>query len=268
MLFSTFIPRHVRLVSSALALCTLTASAVFAQSLSPAAKLADSVRRAVESGVETADLDAVNAAGALAERALAIHPNDPMLQHYRAYALYRASTLAMGRGGSAAGRPYLDKARDILEPLAKGRTIPETYALLASVYGLQIAAARVAMVAGMTLGPKSNDLMERAVSAGPNNPRVWIMRGISAFNTPGTFGGGMDKAESYLKKAIALLATDAPAAPLPAWGEADAHIWLGQVYLKTKRRDEARAEFQKAIALQPRNVWVTNVLVPALDKTR
>jgi len=244
------------------------ATVAVAQSPAPAAKLADSVRRAIEVGVENADLAAVDAAGALAERALAIHPQDGMLQHYRAYALYRGSTLAMGRDGKAAARPYLDKARDILEPLVKSKTIPESYGLLSSVYGLQIATARVGMIAGMTLGSKSTEWMDRAVAAGPNNPRVWVLRGISAFNTPSTFGGGMDKAESHLKRAITLFDGDAPAAPLPAWGKADAHIWLGQVYLKTKRRDEARAEFQKALALQPRNAWVTNVLMPALDKTR
>jgi tetratricopeptide (TPR) repeat protein len=260
-----------RLRAGALRVVTLSAfvsTASLAQATSPAAKLADSVRRAVEAGVEAADLAAVDAAGALAERGLAMHAADPMLLHYRAYALYRGSTLAMGRDGAAAARPYLDKARDILEPLVKKQTIPESYALLASVYGLQIAAARVQMIAGMTLGSKSSEWMERAVDAGPNNPRVWIMRGISAFNTPSAFGGGMDKAETYLKRAIVLLESDAPRAPLPAWGKADAHIWLGQVYLKDKRRDEARVEFQKAAALQPRNVWLTNVLIPALDKTR
>src|SRR6185295_5750443 len=107
-------------------------------------------------------------------------------------------------------------------------------------------------LAGMRLGSKSNSMMERAVTAGPSNPRVWVMRGIGAFNTPSAFGGGLDKAESYLKKALELFATDAPQPPLPAWGRADAHIWLGQVYAKQKHRDAARAEFDAARALQPR----------------
>jgi tetratricopeptide (TPR) repeat protein len=254
--------------SRAVAIVAVVSSAAFAQPAASAAAIADSVRRWVETGVETADLAAVNAAGAFAERALTMYPKDALLQHYRAYALYRASTLAIGRDGGAAARPYLDKARDILEPLVKTKTIPETYALLASVYGMQIAAARVSMVAGMTLGPKSTEWMERAVEAGPSNPRVWIMRGISAFNTPSSFGGGLDKAEAHLKRAESLLASDAPEAPLPAWGKADVHIWLGQVYLKTKRREQARAEFSKALTLQPKNAWVTNVLMPALDKSR
>ena len=54
-----------------------------------------------------------------------------------------------------------------------------------------------------------------------------------AFNAPAAFGGGLDRAEALLKKALDLYGADAPQPPLPAWGRADAHIWLGQVYAKT-----------------------------------
>lgn len=231
-----------------------------------AAKLADSVRVTVEAAVATGDDASAEAAVALAERALALHASDALLRHYHAYALYRAGTMVYGRSGSGKARPYFDKARDILERLIDQPTIPESYALLASVYGMQIATAKVGMVAGMRLGPKATSMMERAAEAGPTNPRVWTMRGISALNTPGAFGGGLGKAESHLKRALELFATDKPEPPLPAWGLADAHIWLGQVYAKQKKRDAARAEFEQARALQPHNAWITMSLLPSLDK--
>ncbi len=244
-------------------LLLLAPSITFAQS---AAAMADSIRVAIETGVDNGDINAIENASALAERALAVHAGDAMIQHYRAYALYRAGTMVLGAAGAAKARPYFDQARDILEPLAKQQTIAETHALLASVYGMQIAAAKVPVWTGMRLGPKTNDVMEKAVTQGPNNPRVWLMRGIGAFNTPSSFGGGLDKAESHLKKSLELFATDAPAPPLPAWGRADAHIWLGQVYAKRKQADSARAEYNKALALQPRNGWISHVLLPALER--
>jgi Flp pilus assembly protein TadD len=131
---------------------------------------------------------------------------------------------------------------------------------------MQIATSRVSMVAGMRLGPKANEQMTRAVETGPRNPRVWTLRGISAFNTPGSFGGGLDKSETYLKKALELFATDSARAPLPAWGRADAHAWLGQVYAKLGKRDAARAEYQAALALQPGHPWITHVLLPRVDQ--
>ena len=237
-----------------------------AQSTGTAA-LADSARVSIEAAVDRGDLPALDASIAFIDRALALHAGDPLLRHYRGYALYRAGTLAMGQHGVARARPYLDRASETLEPLAEGATIPETYALLSSVYGLQIATSRVSMIAGMRLGPKATEQMSRAVEAGPRNPRVWVLRGISAFNTPSAFGGGIDKAEAYLKKALELSATDSPAAPLPAWGRADVHVWLGQLYAKQGKRDAARAEYRAALALQPGHPWITQVLLPQLDRT-
>jgi len=258
---------HMRLLVPTMVL--FAAQAVRAQSADvapPQAKLADSLRLSIEAAADASDVDAADAAAALAERAVALYPNDAMLRHYRAYALYRAGTMVFGRFGSGRARPYFDKARDVLEQLVEKPTIPESYALLASVYGMQIATAKIQMLAGMRLGSKSNSMMERAVTAGPNNPRVWVMRGIGALNTPSTFGGGLDKAEAHLKHAIELFATDKPEAPLPAWGLADAHVWLGQVYARQKKRDAARAEFEAARDLQPRNAWITLTLLPSLDK--
>ena len=92
------------------------------------------------------------------------------------------------------------------------------------------------------------------------------MQGIGDLHTPSMFGGAFDNAEQHLKQAITLFALDHPEPPLPAWGAADAHIWLGQVYAKQKKRDAARAEFEQARALQPRNAWITMSLLPSLDK--
>ena len=236
--------------------------------MTPQAKLADSLRVVIEAAVDAGDADALDTSIALTERALGAYPDDALLLHYRAYAFYRAGTMRFGRIGSERARPYFESAREILEPLVKRETIPETYGLLSSVYGMLIATARVQMIAGMQLGSKSTEWIDRAVAAGPQNPRVWIMRGIGAYNTPSTFGGGLEKAETYLEKALELIATDAPAPPLPAWGRADAHVWLGRVYAKQKKRDAARAEFEAALALQPRNGWISHVLLPSLDRER
>ena len=230
------------------------------------ARLADSVRVAVEAAVDAGDVDAAESAAALAERALALYPDDALLRHYRGYALYRAGSMTLGRDGAARARPYFDRARDVLEPLVQGPTIAESYALLASVYGMQIATARIQALAGMRLGSRSSEWMDRAVKAAPDDPRVWLLRGISAYHTPSAFGGGMDKAEQDLRRALSLFATDHPAPPLPAWGLADAHVWLAQVYARQHKRDAARAELEAARALQPRNAWITSVLLPALDR--
>lgn len=238
---------------------------VMAQTPTPEA-FADSARRIIEAAVDGGDLASVDRAIAVVERALTAFPTSSMLQHYHAYGLYRAGTMTMGQNGDDAARPYFGKAREILETLVRGETIPESHALLASVYGMQIAVARVAMIEGMRLGPKTEASMDKAVAAGPKNPRVWVMRGIGAFNTPSMFGGGIDVAERHLKQALALFPDDHPASPLPSWGRADAHVWLGQVYQRQGKLDAARAQFDSVLALQPQNGWVAHVLIPGLTK--
>jgi tetratricopeptide (TPR) repeat protein len=80
------------------------------------------------------------------------------------------------------------------------------------------------------------------------------------------FGGGADKAEAYLRKSIELFANDRPEPPAPDWGLAEAHLWLGQAYAKQNKIDSARASYERALAIEPRNDWVRFELLPSLDR--
>jgi tetratricopeptide (TPR) repeat protein len=232
--------------------------------LSPRDRWADTARVTIEAAQSRGDIERLRGARALVERALTAFAGDPLLQHYYAYALYREATLLMGkRHDDQEYRPLLEQADSLLEQSASKLQLPETYALRSSVLGQLIGSNPLR---GMTLGPRSSSAMDRAIELGPRNPRVWMLRGVGAMFTPAMFGGGVEKAEEYLRKAIAFFADDRPAVPLPAWGHAEAYAWLGQALHKQKRIDDARAAYAKALELQPDNGWVRNVLLPALDR--
>jgi tetratricopeptide (TPR) repeat protein len=234
-----------------------------AAQLPPRDHWADSARLAIEGASSRGDIEQLRGARALVERALTAFAGDPLLQHYYAYALYREANLLMGRRQDEKEyRPLLEQADSLLEESASKLQLPETFALRSSVLGQLINNP----LRGMTLGPRSSSAMDRALELGPRNPRVWMLRGVGAMFTPAMFGGGVDKAEEYLRKAIALFADDRPAPPLPAWGQAEAYAWLGQTLHKQKRVDEARTAYHKALELQPDNGWVRHVLLPALDR--
>jgi tetratricopeptide (TPR) repeat protein len=245
----------------------LASSPVIAQDSQPkqqgaAARLLDSARVLIAKATPTGDIPALRGAEALLERAITVSPNDPWLAHYLAFAIYREATIRMGRDRSDIG-PLLARVDSILERSAARSSIPESFALRSSVLGMMIGSNPLR---GMTLGPQSGAQMEKALAAGPNNPRVWLMRGIGALNTPKMFGGGEDKAEEYLKKSIELFASDHPQPPAPGWGLNEAYIWLGQVYRKQDKIDAARASYQRALTIEPNDVWVRTILLPALDK--
>lgn len=210
------------------------------------------------------DIGGLRTAEALLDRALTVSPNDPWLLHYLGFALYREATIRMGMNGDDV-RPTLERADSILDRSSRFGSIPESHALRSGLLGMMIGNNPLR---GMTLGPKSGAQMERALELGPANPRVWMLRGIGAVNTPAMFGGGLDKAEEYLKKSIELFGTDKPQPPSPSWGMYEAHVWLGQVYAKQSKKELARAEYQKALAIEPNDMWTRMSLLPALDKTQ
>jgi tetratricopeptide (TPR) repeat protein len=230
----------------------------------PTARLRDSAIILIAKATPVGDVDGLKSAEALLERALTVAPNDPWLLHYLGFALYREGTLRMGRYREDVG-PVLERADSILERSTRLAAIPESHALRSGLLGMMIGTSPIK---GMTLGPKSGAQMERAIELAPNNPRVWMVRGIGAIHTPSMFGGGLDKSEEYLKKSIELFGTDKPEPPAPAWGLAEAHVWLGQVYAKQGKKEMARTEYQKALAIEPNEMWTRTTLLPALDKNK
>lgn len=254
----------------ALTLATATAGAQSPQpNAAPLAgrdRWADSARRVIEAAVPVADRARLGAARVLLDRALAAFPDDPLLQHYQGYALWREAAIVMGTGEAAAARPLLEQADAVLERSATRLAMPETFALRSSAIGQLIGTSRNPLD-GMRLGPKSASLMERAEEgSGAQNPRVWLLKGMSAMYTPAMFGGGLDRAAASLQRALELFASDRPAPAAPAWGHADAYVYLGQVEAKRGHRDAARQAYDRALALQPDNAWVRHVLLPALDR--
>jgi tetratricopeptide (TPR) repeat protein len=256
--------------------CTACASAPVATEPAPvssvtvpilpgAAMWADSAARAIDKATIAGDLQGLRNARSLLDRALAAYPNDALLLHYQGYELYREAGLLDGRGGREAAEVPLiaATARTKLQQSLAAGSIPETHALLAMVMGRMIGADQTN---GPILGPQIPQEMNAAVQTGPTNPRVWLLRGIQAFYTPTQYGGGLPTAETQLNKAIELFATDNPAPPAPAWGKAEAYVWLGQVLQKQKRIAEARAAYNSALSVQPDYPWVTYSLLPSLGR--
>src|SRR5262245_20394481 len=220
---------------SALALLVVLPACAMAQT---AAQWADSARKAIDVAYLNGEPDQLVQARALVERALVRFPGDAWLLHYRGYALYREATLRMGKEKRDDVVDLLESAQSSLEESSQKLELAETYALVSSVIGQQIGSNPLK---GMTLGPRSGSAMDRAVNKGPQNPRVWLLKGIGELYTPGMFGGGADKAEESIRKAIPLFDRDRPQAPAPAWGKDEAWLWLGRTLEERGRWEEARA---------------------------
>jgi tetratricopeptide (TPR) repeat protein len=254
---------------TALATCGLAIAAAVAPlgaqtQLTGTAKWADSASREIEAANVVGDLNRLTNAAAMVDRVLTVTPNDPLLLYYRSLALYRTASLYTGQKKNDEAKRALDEADMLLEQATAKSPTADALALRSSVIGMMIGLSGNPL-SGMTLGPKSTGLLDRAKELEPKNPRVWLVSGMSNMFTPKMFGGGTDKAEQDLRKALTLFETDQPVPPAPSWGRADAYIWLGQALQKNDKPDEARTAYQKALELQPKNGWVLYVLLPSLD---
>ncbi len=230
-----------------------------AQTLDGAARWADSAQHAIEAAIATVNPDRVASARAVAERALAVYAEDPLLLLYRGYALLEEATMRMAiRGSDTSGvSGLLETALDALERSVRRRETPEAHVLMSAVLGIQIGRDPSR---GMTLGPRSSVEIDRALDLGPENPRVWLQRGVSAMNTPAQWGGGLEPAERYLLHAVELFEREQAVPPNPMWGRADAQAFLGQVYQRGGRGELARAAYQRALGLEPANPWYRGLL--------
>lgn len=205
----------------------------------------------------------IGAARTLAERALTLHPDHPLLLHYVGESLYREAALLYSTDEDAA-QELLDRAQDVLDrAIETGEAIAETYAVKATVMGMRIGSNPLR---AMTIGPRIGGQVDRAVERGPENPRVWLVRGSTALHTPAMFGGGPDTALEHLDRAVELFAVDTPVPGHPRWGAAEVYAWIGQAHLAEDRPEAARAAFLEALRIEPDYGWVRAVLLPAAEQ--
>ena len=256
--------RSVLLAACGLAIAAVARPLDAQSALTGTAKWADSASREIDAANAVGDFARLSNAAAMVDRVLTVTPNDPLLLYYRSLALYRIAGLYTGQKKNDEAKRALDEADALLERATAKSPTADALALRSSVIGLMIGLSGNPM-SGMTLGPKSSGLLDRAKELEPKNPRVWLVSGMSAMFTPKMFGGGTDKAEDDLRKALTLFENDKPVSPAPSWGRADAYIWLGQALQQNGKKDEARTMYQKALEIQPKNGWVLYVLLPALD---
>jgi len=139
----------------------------------------------------------------------------------------------------------------------------EARALLGGVFGEEIGASASL---GMTLGPKSQECLDRASKDAPSNPRVVLQMAVSEVFTPKAYGGSMAKAEKDLRRAWALFEKEPADKAWPNWGRLDTLAWLGQVLQAQGDLQGARQAYNQSLALQPDFKWVTETLLPALDR--
>lgn len=185
---------------------------------------------------------------------LAVYAAEDPADYNKAYANYRLSIMAGLTGQQDQAAQALDVAQSTLEQLTSAQPEAESLALLSSVYGMQIGNN---LLKGALYGPKSNKAMQQATKLDPANPRVALIKAISAYNTPAAFGGSKQSAIDLSSKAIELYAQ--PCQQL-CWGHAEAYTWRGLAKQELGDKAGAIADWTKATEVEPSYGWARFLL--------
>jgi hypothetical protein len=111
---------------------------------------------------------------------------------------------------------------------------------------------------------------DNAMYADKNNPRLYLLKGISLFYTPAAFGGGSGPAITQLDKSLSLFETIKPASELyPDWGEDWAYGYSILAILQRNKDGDvskAREMLNKAQEKFPESGFISNVVVKEFNK--
>lgn len=136
------------------------------------------------------------------------------------YAAYAKVTLTYSEKDGTKKDALLDDAQTYLDQAVSllGKDNDETYVMRA-----MIANARIGVEPQkrwQKYGNIFNENLDKAKELNPDNPRIYLLRGISKFYTPKMFGGGKKASMPYFEKANGLFAkrTDTDITK-PYWGK-------------------------------------------------
>ncbi|MEM6337546.1 MAG: tetratricopeptide repeat protein [Bacteroidota bacterium] len=196
-----------------------------------------------------------------ATQATDLEPERAIAHYWAGYAGYRIGSMNMGSDKDLADE-WLSKSRAHLERSIELEKSADAYALLSTVYSLQIG---IKWTRGMSLGGKASGMLETAKALGPDNPRVALIDGIRLYNTPRMWGGNKDKAMEQFRVALMLFEEEDVTDPFqPAWGHPDAYAWLGIAYAQQDEKEQARIAYGQALEVSPGYAWVERILLPSL----
>lgn len=167
----------------------------------------------IESAYLHWDKNGMLEARAFFERILSKTDQVWLLNYYIAYCNYRLTAYAFSENNKKEANMYVnDGIKRLNACLDSKLDCADAYALLSSFYGNKIA---LNPWSGFWNGPKSGKMIEKAFALEPNNPRIHIISGISAFYTPEKWGGGKEKSREAFSKAAELFKNENVEAIMP-----------------------------------------------------
>lgn len=169
--------------------------------------------------------------------------------YYLSLVQYRLATFYLVSEKNEQAKRYAEKGiENVKFAIEKNNNSAASYTILGNLYGV-ITGLSDSPLLQAKYGYLCLKNVKQAVEMEPKNSFALSSLGITYFNTPEEYGGGIDKAVEMLDKAIA---SDR--------GNVEAYIWLSRCYIKKGEIDKAKGFLRKALDVEPQNRWAKNIL--------
>jgi len=193
------------------------------------------------------------------------NPNDKQAHFRLAYARFGLLSAAIKVKDEKWFDEHYDEALTSLDRCLKlDKQWAEPHAVKGAIYGLKIG---FSPMQGMFLGPKSSNLIDKAMKLNKESALIQKLYANSKLFTPEMWGGSLDEAIDAYEKSISLYEKQHDQLKYN-WLYLDALAFLGQSYYKKGDYAKAVATYEKALAAEPAFVWVKQVLLPKVRATQ
>ena len=155
------------------------------------------------------------------------YPNEWAPNYYAAYSRVQLSYFEKDEAKRDA---YVDEAENYLAEAVRllGKENDETHVLTAMVANARMGVKPQAR--WQKYGKLFDEQLDSAKAINPDNPRIYLERGIAKFYTPKMFGGGKKAATPYFEKAKELFAKEKGGdMAKPYWGQTTNNYFLEQI---------------------------------------
>lgn len=156
---------------------------------------------------------------------------------------------------------YLSLAEDNLAKLEKaGFRVPVLNAYRSAFYAFRIS---LNTLSAPFNGPKSLNYAKKAVETDSNNYFGYAQLGNAYFYMPAAFGGSKKIAFENFRKARALMEKD-PSLTKENWNYLSLLVTIAQSHAYLKEYEEAKAEYENILKIEPGFLYVKDDLLPKL----
>ena len=223
-------------------LILMAAGAVQAQEIDPA-----DLEGRIEYAYFTADANALRNLVGATQNSLAKGSGGALAHYQRGQVQYRLGQVLEAQNDAKAPEAFSACVDALGKAIDADKQFAEAYALQAACYAslAELKAWKVVDV------PLAGSRLDRALKLAPKNPRVALVDALSDYERSRASGEDRKRACSKFEKAAQLFDASPDETKVPAWGAADAYLYVGRCLDEGGDVLGARSALERALIIAP-----------------